>query len=428
MYSGDCYCTCPNGKSGKMCQNSKPYARLDILLDGETEDSFSYEKTLFVIEGIANLAEVEVTIIEIDTIKNNDGLRRAQAINMVTRVVTQTTREAQRMAQKLTDGLLDGRLSANIANASGASGVSWPVQTKRGTYLPIPFDSFGRELCDGEIIICQTTGGSFTSDQLNSSSAGNESGVNTRSILTFISAAFGATILAILGWFSFWWCRKRYEGGPGVDLTSVKMFLPQKKRPTPSRYLAMPIQPNQFQRDRGFNLVEEAVEKEHGAVFLKKASASRNSHDNLSSMSSQRTGQRKKVKVNNSSFVLPYSDETGDTSLDRGEPAFSADLEYEVCPDFSLKSVHVGIVIDMCDAACERVRWWQLTWLEMSRTLRNRPHRARQSESWASCSGFLRPPQKAKCLRQATISTLSQKDQNITMNIVLETLTKVSEM
>ena len=124
MHSGDCYCTCPHGKSGDRCQFSTPYVRLDILLGGETEDSFSYEKSLFVVQGIAVLAEVAVTAIEIDTIKNADGLRRAQAINMVTRVQTQNAREAQRMAQKLTDGLLDNRLSANIANASDASAVN----------------------------------------------------------------------------------------------------------------------------------------------------------------------------------------------------------------------------------------------------------------------------------------------------------------
>jgi len=82
--SGDCHCSCPYTRTGRRCESKGAHVRLALVLLGESQDSFTYEKTRSVIQGLSELTLIAPEKIEVDTIKALDPQRRAQSINMVT--------------------------------------------------------------------------------------------------------------------------------------------------------------------------------------------------------------------------------------------------------------------------------------------------------------------------------------------------------
>lgn len=100
----------------------------------------------------------------------------------MTRILGVDARGVQRLSQQLVDGLRDGRIETAIFYASDGR---WPVPVTTGLcscrlfcvlagpcvhfltqslyihvmypgkFNPLPFDQFGRELCDDQLIVCQ---------------------------------------------------------------------------------------------------------------------------------------------------------------------------------------------------------------------------------------------------------------------------------
>jgi len=81
---GDCHCSCPYTRTGRRCESTSAHVRLALVLAGESQDSFTYEKTRSVIQGLSDLTLIASEKIEVDTIKALDPQRRAQSIDMVT--------------------------------------------------------------------------------------------------------------------------------------------------------------------------------------------------------------------------------------------------------------------------------------------------------------------------------------------------------
>ena len=61
------------------------HVRMDMMFAGETKEAFNSEKIHFVIKGTADLALVDMTSVEVDTIKTVSQ-RRAQSVKMVSKM------------------------------------------------------------------------------------------------------------------------------------------------------------------------------------------------------------------------------------------------------------------------------------------------------------------------------------------------------
>ena len=86
-YPGACFCSCPRGWSGDICQNSRNYVLADLVFPSETLEEFSCLKVNWVLEGIVQLLNspaVTISEAELDTIENFVSLRRVTSVRMVT--------------------------------------------------------------------------------------------------------------------------------------------------------------------------------------------------------------------------------------------------------------------------------------------------------------------------------------------------------
>jgi len=236
---GDCFCSCPHGRTGDRCQVPGAYAQVHLIFPGENDASFTYEKIQYVKRATADIAEVQVVNIELDTLLAiANSARRSSSINIVMRVLSPTAREASRLAQKLDAGLKDGRLMRSIAEICRMNGYEWPVEVSVGKYRPLAFDLFGREICDDVTVTCQLKVEDFGGKDGNGTkTVDGGSGLDVN-ILHVVMAALGTVLFIVLAL-----CVHRLSRNDCAGLTGAAKALSDT-----SKYVAETVLPQKSDR------------------------------------------------------------------------------------------------------------------------------------------------------------------------------------
>ena len=157
-YPGDCFCHCirESGFVGRGCNERSDHIRYEMIIDGESEVTFTEDKKRWTRMAISNLLFVKTQHVEVDTIMNAATHRRhmlATSLSVTFRVIVGNTRSGQLLGKNLERYMQYGQLAEEIRNQSTilpsgrADGSPWIPNIGPGVYPPVTWDQWGKEAC-----------------------------------------------------------------------------------------------------------------------------------------------------------------------------------------------------------------------------------------------------------------------------------------